>query len=161
MVVSFPITPGQIVKGNGKAVNVVKYNTNGSYLLSAGNDRNINLWNSQTGGHIKTYSAHGYEVTDVTIAFDNAKFASVGGDKPVFLWDVTTAKTIRRFAGHFQRVNAVAFNADATVLVSGSYDATVKLWDCRSQSQVPIQTLDDAKDSVTSVLVRQAEVVTG
>ncbi|EHL01443.1 putative WD repeat domain-containing protein 83 [Glarea lozoyensis 74030] len=36
---------------------------------------------------IQTYSAHGYEVLDITVARDNATFASVGGDRSVFYWD--------------------------------------------------------------------------
>ena len=73
----------------------------------------------------------GWEVLDISISHDNAKFASVGGDKAVFLWDVATAKTLRRFLGHTHRVNACDFNADASVLASGSYDATVRIWDCK------------------------------
>jgi len=86
----------------------------------------------------------GWEVLDISVSVDNAKFASVGGDKAVylipstffsdvirFLWDVATGKTIRRFIGHTHRVNAVDFNSDASVLASGSYDASVRLWDCK------------------------------
>jgi mitogen-activated protein kinase organizer 1 len=66
---------------------------------------------------------------------------------------VSTGRVIRRFSGHAARVNGVAFNAESTVIVTGSYDATVKVWDCRSQDQAPIQTLKEAKDSVTAVQV--------
>lgn len=89
-----------------------------------------------------------------------------------FLWDVATGKTIRRFLGHTHRVNAVDFNSDSSVLASGSYDASVRLWDCkydhlstnliqRSQNRVPIQVLEDAKDSVTSVQIKNFEIITG
>lgn len=92
---------------------------------------------------------------------DNALFASCGGDKLVFLWDVGTAQTIRRFEGHWGRINCVDFNADASVLVSGSYDATVKFWDIKSQARKPIQSLEEAGDSVSDVVVHGHEVVTG
>lgn len=71
---------------------------------------------------MQTYSAHGYEVLDLSVAHDNARFASVGGDKQVFLWDVSTARTLRRWAGHFARVNCVAFGGEEdTVVVSGMF----------------------------------------
>ena len=52
-----------------------------------------------------------------------------------------------------QRVNTVMFAENDAVLVSGSYDKTVKVWDCRSRSIDSIQSMDEAKDSVSCVLV--------
>jgi mitogen-activated protein kinase organizer 1 len=34
---------------------------------------------------------------------------------------------------------------------AGSYDASVRIWDCRSNSRDPVQILQDASDSVSSV----------
>ncbi|CAG8727929.1 18022_t:CDS:2, partial [Racocetra persica] len=89
-------------------------------------------------------------------------------DRQVYYWDVATGKTIRRFEGHNQRVNTVDFNAEGTVIASGtylgnngSYDTTIRLWDCRSQSRMPIQILEEAKDSITSLQVSQYEIVSG
>lgn len=44
---------------------------------------------------------------------------------------------------------------------AGSFDATVRLWDCKSQSMKPIQVLEEAKDSVSSLHVVGHEIVTG
>ena len=69
---------------------------------------------------VQTYGAHGYEVLDIAVSDDNARFVSVGGDKTVFLWDVTSARTLRRWSGHVGRVNACAFGgAGGDVVVSG------------------------------------------
>lgn len=73
-------------------------------------------------GLLQTYSGHGYEVLDIAVSDDNARFVSCGGDKLVFLWDVVSARTTRRFEGHGGRVNAVGFGGDAgdgSVVVSG------------------------------------------
>ena len=43
----------------------------------------------------------------------------------------------------------------------GSFDSTVRLWDCKSQSVKPIQVLDEAKDSVSSLHVAGHDIVTG
>lgn len=70
---------------------------------------------------MQTYSAHGYEVLDISVTEDNARFASVGGDKQVFLWDVATARTLRRWAGHFGRVNCVDLGGEeGSVVASGT-----------------------------------------
>lgn len=159
-------------------------------------------------GLVQTYSAHGYEVLDIAVTDDNARFASVGGDKQVFLWDVATARTLRRWGGHFSRVNCVGFGGDGdSVVISGTYDflysirliypvhylilyphqsclctieprletelisvsrcdlgsfdSTVRIWDCKSQSTKPIQVLEEGRDSISSLHVREHEIVTG
>lgn len=53
----------------------------------------------------------------------------------------------------------MSFNEDSTVLASGSEDKTVRLWDCRSFSRFPIQILEDAKDSITSISIRGSVIV--
>lgn len=144
-----------------KPLNVIKHNSNGAYFMAAGNAKSVHLFNASTGSHIKSYEAHGYEITDLAISHDNSKFVSVGGDKPVFYWDVASAVTIRRYAGHFQKNNAVAFSADASVIISGSFDATVRLWDTKSSSGMPIQVLDEARDSITSLHVKDHQIISG
>lgn len=121
---------------------------------------------------------HGYEVLDVAVASDNSNFVSCGGDRTVFHWDVSTGRIIRRFQvsgpspratcpcvptprwqGHTHRVNTAKFSKDDQVVVSGSYDATIKVWDTRSNMRDPIQTLAEFKDSVTSVLATESEIL--
>ncbi|TPX76427.1 hypothetical protein CcCBS67573_g02310 [Chytriomyces confervae] len=149
------------LKGHTGAVNVAVFNKGGDYVATGGADKTVKLWNPASALCVKTYTGHGYEVLDIAISSDNAKFTSVGGDKAALLWDVGTGKVIRRFTGHAARINSCAFNADATVIVTGSYDATVKFWDCRAQTYTPIQTLSDAKDSVSSIHLTAQEILTG
>ncbi|KAK7754153.1 hypothetical protein SLS62_003730 [Diatrype stigma] len=142
------------------------------------------------GRLIQTYAAHGYEVLSLCISSSNAKFASCGGDRLVFLWDVSTAQTIRRFGGsggssnstqggHTARINCVTFggalfsstsspddssSGDESLLISGSLDASVRIWDVRAHGGAhrPVQTLSEARDSVTSVACPgSAEIVAG
>ncbi|KAL7413237.1 nuclear mRNA splicing protein [Mrakia frigida] len=142
-------------------VHIVKYNVGAKYCLSGGQDRTLRLWNPASGKEIKAYKGHGYEVLGITVSPDNARFASCGGDKAVFLWDVTSGSVIKRFSGHSGKVNAVDFNKDASVLASGSYDASLHLWDMKSQMRSPIQTLTEAKDSITSVVLTDHTLLTG
>lgn len=98
-----------------------------TYILSGSTDRSVHLYNpskalpnTPKSGLIQVYSAHGYEVLDIAVTDDNARFASVGGDKQVFLWDVAEGKTLRRWWGHGGRVNAVSVGeGKGDVVVSG------------------------------------------
>lgn len=75
-------------------------------------------------GLVQTYVGHAYEVLDLAVSPDNARFASVGGDKHVLLWDVANATVLRRFEGHTGRCNAVAWGGtvdDGGVIISGNF----------------------------------------
>jgi mitogen-activated protein kinase organizer 1 len=86
------------------------------------------------------------------VAVDDQSTTIVSGsEKTLIVHDVVTGQCKRRLHGHVGRINAVSVSDSAQVYVSASYDASVRLWDGRSRSYEPIQTLKDAKDSVSSV----------
>ena len=144
-----------------RAVRAVRFNADGNYCLTCGSDKSVKLWNPHTGVLLKTYSGNGSEVLDVDSSFDNSHICSCGLDKTVVLLDVAGGQVLRKYRGHAAAVNCVQFNEEATVVSSGSLDGTIRTWDTRSRSQDPIQVLDEAKDSVTSVQVLSHEIVSG
>ncbi|KAI5290496.1 hypothetical protein KEM54_001359 [Ascosphaera aggregata] len=169
----FPTKRLHVVKTHDGSVNAVCFsNLTGTYLLTGSSDRSIHLSRAIPSSHsgrktttavrvtnapIQKYNEHAYDVLDLAVSADNARFASVGGDKKVFLWDVEQGVTLRRWLGHEGRVEAVEFGGvDDSVVVSGSADSTVKIWDARSQSTKPIQTLTEARDTVSSLHVHPA-----
>ncbi|KAJ1984399.1 WD repeat-containing protein 83 [Dimargaris verticillata] len=156
---SLPQRPQHTLTAHRGAVNACTFTTTGSYLLTGGQDRTIQLWNIATGDNVSVFHGHGWAVHDIAVAPTDTRFASGGGDRGVFLWDVVTCRVLRKWTGHTQRTNTVQFNAQGTVLASGSFDTTVQLWDCRSSAARPIQVLDDAKDSVTCIDINDHEVM--
>ncbi|KAI5924142.1 WD40-repeat-containing domain protein [Camillea tinctor] len=183
---AFPDKPVAHLLGSNGPVHALAYSASpGTYILAGSSDRSIRLYNPQPstaihpssshlsskklpspptpqGRLIQTYAAHGYEVLSLSVSTDNARFASSGGDRSVFLWDVASAQTLRRFGGHSARVNCVSFGGeDDSLLVSGSLDASVRVWDVRSGAGKPVQVLGEARDAVSCVAVRGAEIVSG
>ncbi|PHH82121.1 hypothetical protein CDD82_6945 [Ophiocordyceps australis] len=185
---AFPDQPVAHLLGSNAPVHALAYSASpGTYILTGSADRNIRLYNpfpktgssSSSSGQdktaaaaaasvpegrlIQTYSAHGYEVLSLAVAADNERFVSGGGDRAVFLWDVASAKTTCRFGGpqgHTARINSVCFAGDGdALLVSGSFDTSVRVWDTRSSAARPVQVLAEAKDAVTALAVRDADIV--
>ncbi|PGH12411.1 hypothetical protein AJ80_06718 [Polytolypa hystricis UAMH7299] len=173
---SFPTSQLHVLKTHNGPVNAISFSSSpGTYLLTGSSDRAIHLTRAlpsstsssssssttasptdppTTTSPIQKYEAHGYSVLDIAVTADNARFASVGGDKQVFLWDVETGTTVRRWSGHDGRVEAVEFGGEGDgVVVSGSSDTTIKIWDTRSLTSKPIQTLSDAKDTISSLAI--------
>ncbi|XP_077460734.1 WD repeat domain-containing protein 83 [Stigmatopora argus] len=142
-------------------VRAVRFNADGQYLLTCGADKSLKLWSGSRGTLLKTYAGHGYEVLDADGSFDNSNICTGSSDKTVILWDVATGQVARKLRGHAAKVNCVQFNEEASVILSGSLDGTVRCWDTRSRKNEPIQVLDEARDSVSSLKVSKHELLTG
>jgi mitogen-activated protein kinase organizer 1 len=79
----------RVLKHNG-AINSVRFTADGSYCMTASDDRSVKLWNPHRDDPstlddidikdaftIKTYTGtHGYGILDVAITMDNSRFAS-------------------------------------------------------------------------------------
>ncbi|EPZ34027.1 Glycoside hydrolase, family 37 domain-containing protein [Rozella allomycis CSF55] len=143
-----PKKQAAILKGHQGPVLTVKFNGNNflQFILSWMGSP----WNRSVTIVVATYRSP-----------DNTKFASGGGDKMVLLWDVLAGRIVRKMSGHTHRVNSVAINSESSLVFSASYDATVRVWDLRSNNRQPIQILNEAKDSVSSVCVNDHEILTG
>ena len=173
---TLPSTLLHTISSHSGPINALTFSAlGGTYILSGSSDRQIHLSRTEptsnnasvvTTAPIQKYAAHGYPVLDISCSADNQTFASVGGDRSVFLWDVQAASTIRRFGGtqqgHTSRINAVAFaGAEDSVIVSGSDDRSVRIWDVKNRNANPIMVFDEASDSITAVVVREEEIITG
>ena len=64
---SIPSRPFLELVGHKGRVNSAVFNFDGEYCLTAGSDKDIKLWNAQSGNCIKTYSGHGYEVLAISV----------------------------------------------------------------------------------------------
>ncbi|KAF6019587.1 hypothetical protein EB796_022113 [Bugula neritina] len=151
-----------VINTDHGAVRSVRFNHDGNYMLTCGSDKTLKLWNPTRQLLIKSYkNIHGSEILDVVASHDNSKFATAGLDRKVFLTDVSTGKVLRKIRAHDDKVNTVKFNSESTLLFSASVDGTCKVWDLRSRSYEPIQTMNEAKDNVTSLYVTDSQILTG
>lgn len=129
--------------------------------MTCGSDKSVKLWSYRKGLLLKTYSGHRYEVLDVAASSDSSTIISAGMDKVALIWDVTAAQVTRALRGHSGQINAVKYNKESSIAITASFDGTVRMWDLKSKSRDPVQILDEAKDSVSSLSATDYEVVTG
>ncbi|BHF60959.1 WD repeat-containing protein 83 [Sparganum proliferum] len=162
-----PLRPVRRLFCRQNAVRAVRFNADGQYCLTAGGNRTIRLWNPHAGRLLKTYSGHSGEVSDVQSSSDNSQLGSGGTDQLVILWDVVSGQAVRRWRKHAGRVNAVKFAgpseeaAAPSLLLSAGVDGMLLAWDARARTQYPIQTMHEARDSVSCIAVRRWQILTG
>ncbi len=114
----------------------------GRRILSAGVDKNLRLWDVETGTQIHVLTGHSGAAHSVAISPDGRRAISGSDDKTIRLWDLETGKEIRRFEGHDGAVRSVAYAADGSggprppLAVSSSNDGTIRLWDVDSGKEI-------------------------
>ncbi|KII65893.1 WD repeat domain-containing protein 83 [Thelohanellus kitauei] len=143
------------------AIRSVRFNEDGTYCMTGGSDKAIRLWNPVKGLLLKTYLGHGQDVLDVAASFDSSQLASGSKDQVIMIWDVVTGHTIRRMREHYGPVNCVVYNlTESSILVTGSTDSKCHMWDMRTRGSKPVQSLEDAKDTIMSITTSDHEIIT-
>lgn len=108
---------------------------------------------------IKLYAGHGDEVNDVVGSCESSFLLSGSADKSIIYWDVATGLPVRRLRTHAGSVSCVKFNEDSSVAISGSRDNTVQCFDIRTRALEPIQTMKEAKDCITGLIVMENKII--
>ncbi len=108
--------------GHSSNVSSIDFSPDGKYLISGGSDKNIKLWEVETGREIRTFVANDM-VDFVAFSPDGKSLLSLESKGAATLWDVKTGKKIRtlRKGGKPLVAIAVAFSPDgASVAAVGS-----------------------------------------
>jgi F-box and WD-40 domain protein MET30 len=99
------------------------------YMLTAGLDSTIRLWDVSTGRCIKTLFGHVEGVW--AIASDTFRVVSGAEDRMVKVWDARTGKCRRTFTGHAGPVTCVGLSD--YMMVTGSEDCEVRLYSFKNE----------------------------
>ena len=103
-------------------------------LASGSEDKNIYLWNIETGTINNILTGHSHRINCVAFNPDGNILASCSDDKTIKLWNLQ--QEISTLSGHLQAVKSIAFSPDGKLLASGSWDKTIKLWDVNTGKEI-------------------------
>lgn len=130
--------PIMLLVGHQGEIFSSKFSPDGTFLASAGFDRQIFLWN--TYGECENFavmSGHTGAILDLHFSTDGMNIFTASTDKTVSMWDCEVGIRMKKFRGHTSYVNCCHVARRGPQLVcSGSDDCTVKVWDYRKRGAV-------------------------
>ncbi len=144
---SFP--PQEQLVGHTSWITTVAYSPDGRWIVSAGWDRSLKIWDVATGAEWSHLNGHTGFVYAVAYSPDGRFIVSGSRDKTLKIWDVATGSVLHTLSEHSDEVNAVAYSPDGLFIASGSKDNTVKIWDAATGAEQ--HTFSGHSDDVNAV----------
>ena len=139
------IVRGTLVTEQTGAVSSVAFSPDGRMLANTIR-HTIELWDTNTGRHIRTLKGHTDFTFSVVFSPDGQTLASGSQDGTIRLWNANTGRHIRTLKGHTDSVFIVAFSPDGQTLASGSQDGTIRLWNANTGGH--LRTLKEGHNSL-------------
>ncbi len=120
---------------HSNSVFVVKFSPDGKFLLSAGRDAHLKIWNVEKNFELQEdIVAHMFTINDLAYSPDGNYFVTCSMDKSVKVWDANSFKLLKvidkaRHAGHGTSINRVLWSNYRNYLLSASDDRTISVWE--------------------------------
>jgi WD40 repeat protein len=130
-------SPPKEYPGADQLINALDVSHDGKYFLTGGSDKDVALWDMETGHQVRLMQGHTRGVTSVIFSPDDKYAASGSTDNSVKLWEVETGREAHTFTGHTKRVNSISFTPDGKYLLSGGADGVLNLWDVNTGKVIP------------------------
>ncbi|UPL48186.1 WD40 repeat domain-containing protein [Hymenobacter sublimis] len=124
-----------VIKGATNSVFTAAYSPDGRYLLTAGRDAHLRIWDVAAGyQEHRSIVAHMFTINHLAFSPDEAVLATCSMDKSIKLWDARTWELLRvvdraRHAGHGTSVNKLFWPGRQNRLVSCSDDRSLAVWE--------------------------------
>nr|ODO02149.1 hypothetical protein L204_00876 [Cryptococcus depauperatus CBS 7855] len=124
---------------------------------SGGCDREVKVWNAETGQLVHSLSAHTSTIRCIKV-FPHSSLAISGSrDFSLRIWDIRKGELKHTLQGHTGSVRCVEVWGDKAV--SGSYDHTARMWD--SKSGECLHTFSGHYAEIYSIACNGQIVITG
>lgn len=148
--------PRKILSAHDDEVRDVKFNADGTRLVSVSFDRSARVWiTDERGAYRSIFTTPKTEDRLVGAALNPRGdiAAAAGTDGVIRLWNVSRQESVQRLSGHRNVITDLLFDTHSGHLISGSLDRTIRTWEVASG--VRQQVLQGHESGVTSLSLRR------
>ena len=122
--------------GHEADVNDVEFSPDGLWLVSAGTDASIKIWNVLERKLYKTISGHKGKIWRLAFSPDGKTVASCSDDQTVRIWSIPDGKELHVLRNNSSQVFNVTYSPDGKWLAAGQSDSRATIWDLSSMKIV-------------------------
>lgn len=117
--------------GHSKAVRDISFSNDGTKFLSAGYDRNIQYWDTETGQVISTFSTGKVPYVVKLNPDEDKQHVLLAGmsDKKIVQWDMKSGQITQEYDQHLGAVNTITFVDNNRRFVTSSDDKSLRVWE--------------------------------
>jgi len=101
----------------------------GPFLASASRDKEIKIWEVNTGVCLFTLVGHDNWVREILFHPGGNYLLSCSDDKTIRTWDIKNQRCIKTLHAHEHFCTSFDLHNSAPVMITGSVDLTAKVWD--------------------------------
>lgn len=124
-------------------INDVCFSPDGTRILAAGDDPEVQIWDVRDGTLIGTLSGHTDSVLGVAWSPDSTRIATASRDSTIGIWDGNKLNRITSLPGHQSFVNSVAWSPDGTSIITTSSDRSIRIWSTQHVAELKQFIYDD------------------
>lgn len=125
-----------IIKRHPFHIWTIAWSPDGVQIASAGNSREVWLWEAMTG-RVRLILRHNMSgVHAIAWSPDGHCLATGGSDGTISLWDTATGKTMLTYTLHRRSVGVLAWSPNGEQIASGSEDSFLQIWKAASGERV-------------------------
>ncbi|XP_019440238.1 PREDICTED: transcriptional corepressor LEUNIG_HOMOLOG-like [Lupinus angustifolius] len=106
------------------------FSSDGKILASAGHEKKVFIWNTETFDCVTTAEEHSLLITDVRFRTGSTLFATSSFDRSVRLWDAARpTRSLLKLEGHAEQVMSLDFHPrKVDLLCSCDINDVIRLW---------------------------------
>ncbi|CAH0478061.1 unnamed protein product [Peronospora belbahrii] len=119
----------RVYEGHSGAVRGINLSADGRQFLSCSFDRFIQLWDTETGQTVNSFTTRRVPYCVKFYPLDNTQFVVGDSNNMVVQFDTRSGEIVQEYNHHLQAVNSVTFVDDNKRFVSTSDDKKLLVWE--------------------------------